>query len=406
MLSTISNSIPGPACVQQVTWAPRHKLDPVLEHDPRHAECNSTINLPTTLVFEEERHSNDRPTTKVTTDAQLHHMCTSLITQRRNVIKELIDTERIFTRDMRILLHVYKETADACPALDFEAIQLIFRNVDDIVSVHTSFQSELEKSAESVYNHHHEKPPVGNKNIPTTNFNQNILIQVSEAEDRGAWIGRAFMLNIDSISMVVEKFLQKGKEVAEYLVVIQKHPAVIYWMEQCREVTEHLTHAWDLGSLLIKPLQRITRYPILITALLRHTPHDYPDRKDLLEARDRFNALLFQVNTTTKLVEATPRPITKSCTGSVAKPGMRQTLRKSMSKMRLWSHRLGGNQSRVDDRRCCSAPLDDRTDERGPCSAHETSSTNPFSPAKGDGEFPHTWYSSRSAPDLLTKTSK
>ncbi|KAF5707341.1 Rho guanyl nucleotide exchange factor [Fusarium globosum] len=406
MLSTVSNSISGPTGVQQVTWAPRHKLDPVLEHDSQHAECISTINLPKTLVFEEERHSKNRPTTKVTTDAQLHDMCTSLITQRRNVIKELIDTERIFTRDMRILLHVYKETADACPALDFEAIQLIFRNIDDIVSVHTSFQSELEKSAASVYNHRHEKPPVGNKNIPTTNFNQNILIQVSEAEDIGAWIGRAFMLNIDSISMVVKKFLQKDKEVREYLVVIQKHPAVVYWMEQCREVTEHLTHAWDLGSLLIKPLQRITRYPILITSLLQHTPHDYPDRKDLLEARERFNALLFQVNTITKLFEATPRPITKTYTGSIAKPGMRRTLRKSMSKMRLWSHRLNGNQSRVDDRRVCSAPLDDGTDERGPCGAHEMSLTNPFSRAKGDHGFPHTWYSSRSAPDLLTKTSK
>lgn len=406
MLSTVSNSISGPACVQQVTWAPRHKLDPVLEHDSQHAECISTINLPTTLVFEEERHSNNRPTTKVTINAQLHDMCASLITQRRNVIKELVDTERIFIRDMQILLHIYKGTADACPGLDFGAIQLIFRNIDDIVSVHTSFQSELEKSAASVYNHHHEKPPVGNKNISTTNFNQNTLIQVSEAEDRRAWIGRAFMLNIDSISMVVEKFLQKGEEVGEYLVVIQKHPAVVYWMEQCREVTEHLTHAWDLGSLLIKPLQRIMRYPILIKALLQHTPHDYPDRKDLLEARERFNALLFQFKTTTNLFKATPRPITKTYTGSVAKPGMRRTLRKSMSKMRLWSHRLNGNQSRVDDRRVCSAPLDDGTDERGPCGAHEMSLTNPFSRAKGDHGFPHTWYSSRSAPDLLTKTSK
>lgn len=406
MLSPVSNSISGPACVQQVTWAPRHKLDPVLEHDSQHAECISTINLPTTLVCEEERHSNNRPTTKVTINAQLHDMCASLITQRRNVIKELVDTERIFIRDMQILLHIYKGTADACPGLDFGAIQLIFRNIDDIVSVHTSFQSELEKSAASVYNHHHEKPPVGNKNISTTNFNQNTLIQVSEAEDRRAWIGRAFMLNIDSISMVVEKFLQKGEAVGEYLVVIQKHPAVVYWMEQCREVTEHLTHAWDLGSLLIKPLQRIMRYPILITALLQHTPHDYPDRKDLLEARERFNALLFQFKTTTKLFEATPRPITKTYTGSVAKPGMRRTLRKSMSKMRLWSHRLNGNQSRVDDRRVCSAPLDDGTDERGPCGAHEMSLTKPFSRAKGDHGFSHTWYSSRSAPDLLTKTSK
>ncbi|KAF4502617.1 Dbl-domain containing [Fusarium agapanthi] len=357
------------------------------------------------LVFEQEQRTNNGSTTKPTIDAQLHDTRTSLITQRRNVIKELIDTERIFTRDMRILLHVYKETADACPALDLEAIQLIFRNVDDIVSVHTTFQSELEKSAASVYNRYHEKPSVGNKNIPTINVNHNTLIQVSEAEDRGTWIGRAFMLNIDSISMVVQEFLRKGKEVIECLVAIQKHPAAVYWMEQCREVTKHLTHAWDLGSLLIKPLQRITRYPILLTALLRQTPQDYPDGKDLLKARECLNALLFRINTTTKLFEAIPRPIIETYTSPIAKPGVRRMLRKSMSKMRLWSHRLSGNHNRVDDHRSCIAPLDDGTDERGPSTAHEMPSTNPFSLSKGDHELPHTWYSSRSAPDLLTKTS-
>ncbi|KAF5584000.1 Dbl-domain-containing protein [Fusarium pseudocircinatum] len=358
------------------------------------------------LLLKEERHTNNGSTTKVAIDAQLHATCTSLITQRRNVINELINTERTFTRDMRILLHVYKETADACPALDFEAIQLIFRNIDDIVSVHTSFQSELEKSAANVHNQHHEKPSVGNKSIPTTNVNRNTLVQVSEVEDRRTWIGRAFMLNIDSISMVAERFLRKGKEVMEYLVAIRKYPAVVYWMEQCREVTKHLTHAWDLGSLLIKPLQRITRYPMLITELLRHTPQDYPDGKDLLEARERLNALLFRVNTTTKLFPATPRPIIETYAGSMAKPGVKRMLRKSMSKMRLWSHRLSRNQNRVDDHRSCSAPLDDGKDERGPSTAHEMPSSNPFSPAKGDHEFLYTWHLSRSAPDLLTKTSK
>ncbi|KAF5627069.1 Dbl-domain protein [Fusarium sp. NRRL 52700] len=398
----IPTSKSGLACFQQGTCAPRHKLHPVLEHDPKRVEGISTDYLPTILVFTEEQHTSNESTTKMIIDAQLHDPCMSLITQRRNVIKELIDTERIFTRDMMILLHVYKETADACPALDLEAIELIFRNIDDIVSVHTSFQSELEKSARSVYNRPREKSSVGIKNFPTTNVNRNSSIQVGEAEDRRTWIGRAFMLNIDSISTVAEKFLRKGKEVIEYLVAIQKHPAVIYWMNQCREVTNHLTDAWDLGSLLIKPFQRTTRYPILITALLRYTPQDYPDRKYLLEARERLNALLFRINMTTKLFEAAPRPTIETCTGPTAKPGIKGMLRRSMSKMQLWSHRLSGNQDRLDQQSCSA----DGTDERGPITAHEMSSTNPFGTANDNHEFPHTWYSSRSAPDLLTKTSK
>ncbi|KAJ0143265.1 Kynurenine 3-monooxygenase [Fusarium oxysporum f. sp. albedinis] len=68
-------------------------------------------------------------------------------------------------------------------------------------------------------------------------------------------------------------------------------------MEQCREVTEHLTHAWGLGSLLIKRVQRIARYRILILAL------------------------------------------------------------NSMSDIRFWSYRLSGNRNYTGDNRSCgSAP--------------------------------------------------
>ncbi|KAF4440790.1 Dbl-domain containing protein [Fusarium austroafricanum] len=386
--------------------APQHKLHPVLEHDTYDPKTISTVYLPTIFVSEDERSINNGSKTKVAIDTQLHDTCIPLISQRRNVIKELIDTEINFTRDMRILLHVYKGTADACPALDAEAVQLIFRNIDDIVSVHTSFQSELEKSVASVYYRNHEQPSIGNNHISATNLNRNSWMRGSEAEDRRTWIGRAFMLNIDSITMVVEKFLKKSDQVIEYLAVIQQNPVVFYWIEQCREVSKHLTHAWDLGSLLIKPVQRITRYPILISALLRYTPQDHPDWKDLLGARERLNALLFQVNTNTKGFEGAPRATIERCPDPKAKPSAKRMLRKSMSKMRLWTHRLSGNPNHTDNHRSCSAPLDDATDELSPRSAPETVLTNPFSPAMSDHKFPYRWHSSRSAPDLRPRTRK
>lgn len=37
-----------------------------------------------------------------------------------------------------------------------------------------------------------------------------------------------------------------------------------------------LTRGMPLSSFLIKPMQRITKYPLLITKILENTPNDHP----------------------------------------------------------------------------------------------------------------------------------
>lgn len=40
----------------------------------------------------------------------------------------------------------------------------------------------------------------------------------------------------------------------------------------------------DMGSLLIKPVQRIMKYPLLLRELWQATPEDHPDHRPLQEA--------------------------------------------------------------------------------------------------------------------------
>lgn len=40
----------------------------------------------------------------------------------------------------------------------------------------------------------------------------------------------------------------------------------------------------DMGSLLIKPVQRIMKYPLLLWELWQATPEDHPDHRPLQEA--------------------------------------------------------------------------------------------------------------------------
>uniref|UniRef100_A0A672HQ81 Intersectin 2a n=1 Tax=Salarias fasciatus TaxID=181472 RepID=A0A672HQ81_SALFA len=60
--------------------------------------------------------------------------------------------------------------------------------------------------------------------------------------------------------------------------------------------TNYRCKGMPLSSFLLKPMQRITRYPLLIKNILEHTPDNHADRVALLEALDRAEELCSQVN--------------------------------------------------------------------------------------------------------------
>jgi hypothetical protein len=51
-----------------------------------------------------------------------------------------------------------------------------------------------------------------------------------------------------------------------------------------------------LNGYLTKPTTRLGRYPLLLSAVLKYTPDDHPDKKDITEAIVKIKALLARVN--------------------------------------------------------------------------------------------------------------
>jgi hypothetical protein len=52
----------------------------------------------------------------------------------------------------------------------------------------------------------------------------------------------------------------------------------------------------ELNGYLTKPTTRLGRYPLLLQAVLKFTPEDHPDKKDLEEAITMIKSLLTKVN--------------------------------------------------------------------------------------------------------------
>lgn len=66
--------------------------------------------------------------------------------------------------------------------------------------------------------------------------------------------------------------------------------------KECKAFAEDLTNAWSLDSLLIKPVQRILKYPLLLHSLLGVTPSDHPDYPALVSAEKEIKLVADRIN--------------------------------------------------------------------------------------------------------------
>ena len=264
---------------------------------------------------------------------------------RLETIKELIDTEAFFIRDMNIVEEIYKGTAEACPKLDDTTIKLIFRNTDQIISFHSGFLSELKEGVSNVYTPKvHRNMPKEASTPPGGSTPQSISPKMapgylSDENDRQTSLGPIFLRNMEKMKVVHETFLKNSDHAAKRLIQIQEDPTVNVWLNECNEVARDLTKAWNLDSLLIKPMQRITKYPNLIVQLLHETPSDHPDRPLLESAKSALETAIVDINKTKKNFELVGQIVGRKRKDSDVKAGFARAFGKRVDKLQAASSR-------------------------------------------------------------------
>lgn len=228
--------------------------------------------------------------------------------QRQLVIRELIDTEDAFVRDLTVVEEIYKGTAEACPNLDSKTVKLIFRNTDEIIAFHAALLVEFKDAASTVYTPKGRRSPLPSaeakdSDSATLNSVNSAKPKRDDEKDRLTSLGPVFIRNIEQLKAVHEVYLRSSDNSSKRLLQIQEDKTVMLWLDECNEVAKELTSAWNLDSLLIKPMQRITKYPDIITHLLKYTPEDHPDRESLVNARTAVIDAIDDINKTKKNFE-------------------------------------------------------------------------------------------------------
>lgn len=259
---------------------------------------------------------------------------------RLETIKELVDTEAFFIRDMNIVEEIYKGTAEACPRLDDTTIKLIFRNTDQIIAFHSAFLAELKEGVASVYiPKSHRIPKESQMSDGTSAISTPASGHLSDARDRETSLGPIFIRNVDKMKIAHETFLKNSDQAAKRLIQIQEDPTVKVWLNECNEVARDLTKAWNLDSLLIKPMQRITKYPNLLIQLLHETPQDHPDRAGLESAKASLEEAIEEINKTKKNFELVGQIVGRKRKESDARAGFAKAFGKRVDKLQSANNR-------------------------------------------------------------------
>src|SRR5882762_5865781 len=82
----------------------------------------------------------------------------------------------------------------------------------------------------------------------------------------------------------------------EHLNKLPQTPALQAYLARTRSLASSLSHAWDLPSLLIKPVQRLLKYSLLLHAILEETPDGHGDKENLRKAKSMMEAVSHAVN--------------------------------------------------------------------------------------------------------------
>ncbi len=292
-LSDYSKQAP-PRVLKVSTADPNHPPLPDLPTDDslhKSRSTNSSSHQPSSSAFtSQDRSIVDQPSalTDVSSKSSSLTPDQKRLTRRRHIIKELVDTEHSFGQDMKVVDDIYKGTANVI-VMSPEDVKTLFGNSEHIVAFSTNFLDALKQGSKSVYVLAKSKRWRSNRVSNATSYSGNTDDQSSingvelsdDEKDRKTFIGEQFRHHMASMEKVYTEYLKNHDLANQKLQALQKSHKVEIWLKECKTYADDLTSAWDLDSLLVKPVQRILKYPLLLDQLLEATPEAHPDFANL-----------------------------------------------------------------------------------------------------------------------------
>lgn len=193
---------------------------------------------------------------------------------RKLVLKELFTTENDYVNDVSFMIEVYvKQLRDRPDLLPRDQIPAIFSNIELLKSVNSALLSQI----------------------------------------RDCWTPQSNRTGIEIVGLG-EIFLDHANRLKVYDQYCNNHPTAVEALMKARSdhprfaafLDSQLTKdnfPIDLRDYLIKPVQRICKYPLLVREIIKHTPEEHADYPLLQQTMAMLQAVAKQINQTKREYE-------------------------------------------------------------------------------------------------------
>lgn len=243
--------------------------------------------------------------------------------KRKHIIKELVDTEYSYHQDMKIIEDIYKGTVGDMITADDKKV--LFGNSDQVEGFSLEFYDSLRRAVTDVY-----VPPKSSRwqnkrgSFSTSNSGERESISDLPEEDRDATtrVGEVFAHFLTQMEKVYGAYLKNHDAANQRLAKLQCDATVKCWLAECHNNASDITSAWDLDSLLVKPVQRILKYPLLLQQLVESTPAAHPDHKALEYSVKEIMNVTHRINEAKKRADLVEQMVTRKRKESDVRSGL------------------------------------------------------------------------------------
>ncbi|XP_019727041.1 intersectin-2a isoform X1 [Hippocampus comes] len=185
--------------------------------------------------------------------------------KRQGYIHEVIHTEETYVDDLELVLEVFYKPMSESGRLTEEEMGIIFVNWRELIMCNTKLLKALRV-----------RKKMGGDNMPVQLIGDLLASELTHMQP---------YVRFCSCQLNAAALLQsKTNNQPEFKNFLKKI------------ATNYRCKGMPLSSFLLKPMQRITRYPLLIKNILEHTPDHHADQSPLREALERAEELCSQVN--------------------------------------------------------------------------------------------------------------
>ncbi|XP_053214714.1 intersectin-1-like isoform X2 [Panonychus citri] len=187
---------------------------------------------------------------------------------RQKPIQELIVTEEAYVHDLRIIIDVFEKPLRRSNVIPAESLNKIFLNWSSLLDYNSIFlKSLIDRRAYYLQNCDGNIEMIGDI----------IVNHIPGMVD--------IYIGFCSHQLKAAKLLQKMSETDEAFREVAKKCSM-----------NKKTNGLPLGAYLLKPMQRITKYPLVIKKILSNTPSDHLDRESCERAYELAQSLCDSVN--------------------------------------------------------------------------------------------------------------